>query len=110
MPQELEFSIMAESPANIQPLLDQFEAEHRIRVRLRLLTWDIAWSDLVKVALYGDGPDVSDQETAVTITGPWLFAAVSHWKRRHSPRTRSGNWRLPASAPGAPSPSPVRGG
>jgi multiple sugar transport system substrate-binding protein len=77
MPQELEFSIMAESPANIQPLLDQFEADYRIRVRLRLLTWDIAWSDLVKVALYGDGPDVSDQETAVTITGPWLFAAVS---------------------------------
>jgi multiple sugar transport system substrate-binding protein len=71
MPQELEFSIMAESPANIQPLLDQFEAEHRIRVRLRLLTWDIAWSDLVKVALYGDGPDVSE------IGSTWLGDLVA---------------------------------
>ena len=71
MPQELEFSIMAESPANIQPLLDQFEAEYRIRVRLRLLTWDIAWSDLVKVALYGDGPDVSE------IGSTWLGDLVA---------------------------------
>ena len=71
MPQELEFSIMAESPANIQPLLDQFEAEHRIRVRLRLLTWDIAWSDLVKVALYRDGPDVSE------IGSTWLGDLVA---------------------------------
>ncbi len=60
MTQELEFSIMADSPANIQPLLDQFEAEHHIHVRLRLLSWDAAWSDLVKVALYSDGPDVSE--------------------------------------------------
>ena len=71
MSQELEFSVMAESSANIQPLLDQFEAEHRIRVRLRLLTWDIAWSDLVKVALYGDGPDVSE------IGSTWLGDLVA---------------------------------
>ena len=42
---------MADSPAAIRPLLDEFEAEHGVRVRLRLLTWDTAWSDLVKVAL-----------------------------------------------------------
>lgn len=51
---------MADSQANIQPLLDQFEAEHRIHARLRLLSWDSAWSDLIKVALYSDGPDVSE--------------------------------------------------
>jgi multiple sugar transport system substrate-binding protein len=60
MPQELEFSIMGESHVNIQPLLDQFEAEHDIHVHLNVLSWDSAWSQLVKVALYGDGPDVSE--------------------------------------------------
>jgi multiple sugar transport system substrate-binding protein len=60
MDQELELSIMEASAANLQPLLDQFESEYHIHIRLRLLAWDTAWSDLVKVALYGDGPDVSE--------------------------------------------------
>jgi len=71
MAQELELSIMADSPAGIRPLLNQFEAEHGVRVRLRLLTWDTAWSDLVKVALYGDGPDVSE------IGSTWLGDLVA---------------------------------
>jgi multiple sugar transport system substrate-binding protein len=71
MAQELELSIMADSPAAIQPLLNQFEAEHGVRVRLRLLAWDTAWSDLVKVALYGDGPDVSE------IGSTWLGDLVA---------------------------------
>ena len=50
---------MAASPAGIQSLLDQFEAEHGLRVRLRLSSWDTARSDLIKVALYGDRPDLS---------------------------------------------------
>jgi multiple sugar transport system substrate-binding protein len=60
MAKEIEFSVMPESADQIQPLLDQFEAEHHIHVRLRLLTWDTAWSDLVKVALYRDNLDVSE--------------------------------------------------
>ncbi len=71
MTTEIEFSLMADSPANIQPLLDQFEAAHGIRVRLRLMRWDVAWSDLVKVALYGDGPDVSE------IGSTWLGDLVA---------------------------------
>jgi len=51
---------MAESADQIQPLLDQFEAEHHIHVRPRLLAWDTAWSELVKVALYRDSVDVSE--------------------------------------------------
>lgn len=60
MANELEFSIMAPNAAGMKPLMEQFEAETGIRVRLRLLSWDTAWSDLIKVALYGDGPDVSE--------------------------------------------------
>ena len=60
MGRELELSLMTPEGAHIQPLLEQFESESGVRVRLRLLTWDTAWSDLVKVALYSDGPDVSE--------------------------------------------------
>jgi multiple sugar transport system substrate-binding protein len=60
MPTEIEFSIMAPNAAGMTPLMEQFFAETGIRVRLRLLSWDTAWSDLMKVALYGDGPDVSE--------------------------------------------------
>lgn len=60
MTTELEFSVQLPDASLIQPLLDQFEARHRIHVNLRLLSWDTAWKDLVKVALYGDGPDVSE--------------------------------------------------
>jgi len=60
---ELELSIMqhgSDPIGDIRPLLDQFEAEQHIHVRLTLLPWDIAWVELVKVALYGHGPDVSE--------------------------------------------------
>lgn len=69
--QELEFSIMAPNAEGLQPLLDEFQAQHRVHVRLRLLTWDTAWSDLLKVALYGDGPDVSE------IGSTWLGDLVA---------------------------------
>jgi multiple sugar transport system substrate-binding protein len=69
--QELEFSIMAANADGIQPLLDEFEAQHRIHVRLRLLAWDTGWSDLLKVALYGDGPDISE------IGSTWLGDLVA---------------------------------
>lgn len=69
--QELELSIMADSPAGIQPLPDQFEAESGIRVRLRLLAWDTAWCDKVMAALYGDEPDLSE------IGSTWLGDLVA---------------------------------
>lgn len=60
---DLELSLMRSDGAAIRPLLDQFEAEHGIRVRVRTLTWDSAWSVFVRAALYGDGPDVSEVGT-----------------------------------------------
>src|SRR3972149_1108763 len=60
---EIELSIMARDagPAgDIRPLLDQFEKEQHLHVRLTVLTWESAWAELVKVALYGHGPDVSE--------------------------------------------------
>lgn len=54
---------MAPSAEGIRPLLDEFEAESGIRVRLRLLKWDSAWAELVRAALYNDGPDVSEVGT-----------------------------------------------
>ncbi|HLF26008.1 MAG TPA: extracellular solute-binding protein [Anaerolineae bacterium] len=43
----------------LQAVLDQFEARHHIRVRVTVLPWDTAWSDLMKTALYKHGADVS---------------------------------------------------
>src|SRR5438105_3519393 len=60
MPETLDFSIMSEDTTRIQPLLEEFEAEHAIHVRLHLLSFDTGWSDLVKFALYNDGPDISE--------------------------------------------------
>lgn len=68
---DLEFSIQARSAELIQPLLDEFEARHHIHVKVRVLSWDTAWSDLVKVALYSDGPDVSE------IGSTWLGDLVA---------------------------------
>lgn len=72
MTSEIEFSIMDSSnlPA-IETLLAQFEAETHIHVNVRTLEWDTAWSDLVKVAIYGDGPDVSE------IGSTWLGDLVA---------------------------------
>jgi multiple sugar transport system substrate-binding protein len=57
---EIEFSVMEASAVGLQPLLDEFEAMSHIHVRLNVMVWDQAWSNLVKFALYNDGPDVSE--------------------------------------------------
>lgn len=71
MSSEIELSIMAPGAPLMQWLLEEFQHQTGIRVRLRVLSWDSAWSDIVKVALYGDGPDVSE------IGSTWLGDLVS---------------------------------
>lgn len=71
MPAEIELSIMAPGAPLMRSLLEPFQAENGVRVRLRVLAWDSAWSDIIKVALYGDGPDVSE------IGSTWLGDLVA---------------------------------
>ena len=60
---ELEFSMMTRGPDTlgiVQAALKPFEAKNHIQVHVNLQTWESSWTDLVKAALYGHGPDVSE--------------------------------------------------
>lgn len=63
---ELEFSVMAsnlEVGNGLRPVLDDFEKQAHVKVNLNIFTWDTGWSDVMKIALYGHGPDVSELGT-----------------------------------------------
>ena len=64
----IEIVLSALLPAEnfIRPLLDRFEAETDIHVRVLLQDWETAWTEHVRTALYGDGPDVSEIGTTWT--------------------------------------------
>ena len=69
----LELTLMehgAVFPDLMRAVLDRFERETRVKVNLRILTWQDAWSELVRVGLYGDGPHVSE------IGSTWLSEFV----------------------------------
>src|SRR5262245_7882708 len=60
---EIELSVMENKPNTEQEmrrLLDLFEAEYHIRVKLRVLKWAEAWQEFVKYGVYQHGPDVSE--------------------------------------------------
>jgi multiple sugar transport system substrate-binding protein len=62
--EELTFSVLNHGQTalqNLQGLLDQFESQFGIRVRLEIIqTWILGWSRLVENALYRSGPDISE--------------------------------------------------
>lgn len=63
MQHTLEFSVMEHGPQELKKMQDclrDFEAEHRARVNLRVLSWDSAWNELRNYALHGGAPDVSE--------------------------------------------------
>ena len=60
---EVVLSALLPSEQFIRPLLDRFEAETGIVVRVVLQDWETAWSEHVRSALYGEGPDVSEVGT-----------------------------------------------
>jgi multiple sugar transport system substrate-binding protein len=70
----LELSIMNHGPRFIEEvrgLLNQFEQDTHTEVNLRVLEWRAAWAELVRVALYNDGPHVSE------IGNTWLSEFIS---------------------------------
>jgi len=98
---DLEFSIMARGEnllAELKPLLDQFEAETRVRVHVSVLTWDQGWAELVKMALYGHGPDVSEVGTtwmgnliAMNSLRPFIAAELYHMGGKKA--FQAANWQ-----------------
>lgn len=60
--QELDLTIFERGIGKelILPLLAEFESQHKVHVNLELLHWESGWSQLVGVALYGHGPDLSE--------------------------------------------------
>lgn len=58
-------------PQLMQEILARFECETKLQVKLRFLSWQEAWAELVRVGLYGDGPHVSE------IGSTWLSEFVS---------------------------------
>ena len=68
--EEIEFSSMVGSynPGEF-PGIAEFEAQSRVKVRQNRLLWANAWQDLLQVALYFKGPDISE------IGSTWLGRA-----------------------------------
>jgi multiple sugar transport system substrate-binding protein len=59
----LEFAVFdhgAEQITNLRARLDQFEVKNHIKVQLDVLPWEGAWTHMVQIALYKDGPDLSE--------------------------------------------------
>ncbi len=46
--------------ARMQTLLEQFEQEEKIRVRLEMISWAMGWARLAEIGLYHIGPDISE--------------------------------------------------
>jgi multiple sugar transport system substrate-binding protein len=60
---DLQLSVMfhdQEALDKLQGLLDAFKKRTRISVDLRVINWQNCWSELLQVALFREGPDVSE--------------------------------------------------
>lgn len=71
---ELELSTIPDSETDTQSLIrlvEEFGVKHGARVRLRNMTWNVAWTDLLTISSQGKGPDVSH------IGGTWVSSLVS---------------------------------
>jgi multiple sugar transport system substrate-binding protein len=62
--EEIRFSVFGHgtgSVADLPKVLQKFEQQQGVRVRLEVIpSWGVGWSRLVEMALYHDGPDVSE--------------------------------------------------
>src|SRR5688500_3011409 len=60
--QTIELSVMStgSEPGALQAVLRDFEAQHHARVQLHPLEWETSWTEIMRYALYGHGPAVSE--------------------------------------------------
>jgi hypothetical protein len=59
----LELTLMSKSPsanAFMADSLKHFEIRHRATLHVQLLSWATSWTHLVRVGIYGQGPDISE--------------------------------------------------
>lgn len=72
MTTEIELTVMdGTNPGGVlTERLRPFEEAHDVKVNLTILAWENSWTDIVKYALYGRGPDVSE------IGSTWLASLV----------------------------------
>lgn len=67
---QLEFSLLSVSEP-ILAALREFEVQSGIHVHVTTMTWDTAWAELVRMALFGGGPDLSEIGTT------WIESLVA---------------------------------
>ena len=63
---EIEFSVMENNPDSVnrlRSLLQVFETQNHIRVRLVAVPWSQGWAEIAKSGIYEHGPDVSEVGT-----------------------------------------------
>ena len=60
--EEIELSVMSYdySVSDLEAVLQEFEARHHVRVRIVQLSWETSWTEVMKYALHGHGPAVSE--------------------------------------------------
>ena len=66
---EIELSYIHSSPHDEQTLtamVEEFGAQQRVKVNLRMMTWPNAWPEILTIASHGGGPDISH------IGGTWV--------------------------------------
>ncbi len=59
---EIEFSLTTNDPNDVlvvRKLLEEFQAQQKVSVRLSSMTWEDAWQELFTITMQGKGPDVS---------------------------------------------------
>ncbi len=66
---EIELSYIRSSPQDertLTAMVEEFGAQQRVKVNLRMMTWPSAWPEILTIASHGGGPDVSH------IGGTWV--------------------------------------
>jgi len=81
---EIHLTVMVCNPEDadtLLPLMDAFEKQHHIHVKLTGIAWYKGWTEVSKFGVFGNGPDVS------TIGTTWIGSlAAMHSLRPFTPQ------------------------